>query len=66
MGLPPQKISYVARMNTKNVQKEETSETDRQEQIKKSTEYYNRGAAKPGSLAAKARMVEQFNERNKK
>lgn len=65
-GLPPQKLSNVARMNTKSVQKDEISEEDRQERIKKSTEYYNKGAAKPGSLAAKARMVEQYNEKNKK
>ncbi len=65
-GLPPQKLSNAARMNTRSVQKDEISEEDRQEKIKKSTEYYNKGAAKPGSLAAKARMVEQYNEKNKK
>ncbi len=65
-GLPPQKISDVAKMSVKSVQKEEASKEERQEKIRKSTEYYNKGTAKPGSLAAKARMVEQYNEKNKK
>ena len=33
--------------------------------IKESTEYYNK-TAKPGSIAAKARMVQQYNEKNEK
>lgn len=65
-GLPPQRISDVAKMSTKVVQAEEHSSEEKQEKIRKSTEYYNRNAAKPGSLAAKARMVEQYNEKNKK
>ncbi len=65
-GLPPQRISDVAKMSTKAVQTEDHSEEERREKIKKSTEYYNKGTAKPGSLAAKARMVEQYNEKNKK
>lgn len=28
------------------------------------TEYYNKNAAKPGSIAAKANMVKQYNEKN--
>lgn len=42
-----------------------TSE-DKEEALKKSTEYYNSGSAKPGSLAAKANMVKQYNEKNNK
>ena len=30
------------------------------------TEYYNSRAAKPGSMAAKANMVKEYNEKNKK
>jgi len=41
------------------------SKKDRDEAIKKSTEYYNKGV-KPGSLAAKANMVKQYNEKNTK
>jgi len=33
--------------------------------VKKSTEYYNRNA-KAGSLASKANMVKQYNEKNNK
>ena len=41
-------------------------EEDREEQIRKSTEYYKSGNLKPGSLAAKANMVKQYNEKNEK
>lgn len=33
--------------------------------VKESTDYYNRDA-KPGSLAAKANMVQKYNEKHKK
>lgn len=67
-GLPPERINNVARSSTRNVEstKREITSEERQKAIQKSTDYYNKGAAKPGSLAAKARMVEQFNEKNKK
>ena len=35
-------------------------------QVKKSTEYYSKNAAKPGSIASKANMVKQYNEKNNK
>ncbi len=69
-GLPPQKISSNARINTKNIEVQEnrkTKEEDKAQRIKDSTEYYqNTSKAKPGSLAAKAQMVQQYNERNRK
>ena len=70
-GLPPEKLSNVARTSTRTVEtkrtkKREITSEERQKQIKDSTEYYKKGEAKPGSLAAKARMVEQYNEKNKK
>lgn len=67
-GLPPERLSNVARTSTKNVtsSKHEITSEERQKAIQKSTDYYNKGVAKPGSLAAKARMVEQYNEKNKK
>lgn len=69
-GLPPQKISKVANVSLKNLEvdqeAEEAAAKKREEQIRKSTEYYNQGAAKPGSLAAKAGMVQRYNEKNKK
>lgn len=67
-GLPPERLNNVARANTRTVEtkKREITSEERQKQIQDSTEYYKRGEAKPGSLAAKARMVEQYNEKNKK
>lgn len=67
-GLPPEKLSNVARTSTRNVEstKREITSEERQKAIQSSTDYYNKGAAKPGSLAAKARMVEQYNEKNSK
>lgn len=66
-GLPPQKISNTAKVNTRNIERAETSEEEKKEKIKNSTEYYNNTSkAKPGSLASKAQMVKQYNERNAK
>lgn len=70
-GLPPERLNNVARTNTKTVEtkktnKREITSEERQKQIKDSTEYYKNSEAKPGSLAAKARMVEQYNEKSKK
>ena len=67
-GLPPQKISPATKIVEKEVdeEKEAQEKAAREEKQKQATEYYNKGAAKPGSLASKARMVEQFNEKNKK
>ena len=69
--LPPERLNNVARTSTRSVEpnypkKREITSEERQKQIKDSTEYYKRGEAKPGSLAAKARMVEQYNEKTKK
>lgn len=68
-GLPPQRISNQAKVNVRNIEspdKKEEYENKRQKTIKDSTEYYRNAAAKPGSIAAKARMVEQYNEKNKR
>jgi YidC/Oxa1 family membrane protein insertase len=68
-GLPPQKITNTAKINTKTIEtpKPEVSEEERKQRIEKSTEYYKSNTnAKPGSLAAKAQMVKQYNEKNAK
>lgn len=67
-GLPPERLSNVARTSTRNVEttKREITSEERQKAIQDSTEYYSKGTAKPGSLATKARMVEQYNEKNNK
>lgn len=63
-GLPPSKITQQAKMNVRNI--EEPKKEDRQVAVKNSTDYYKNAAnAKPGSLASKANMVAQFNEKNK-
>ncbi len=66
-GLPPQQLNNNAKLSTKNVasQKPQRSKEEKEEAIKKSTEYYN-NHAKPGSLTAKANMVKQYNEKNNK
>ena len=69
-GISPEKINQQARMNVKNIQptsqKKGMSVEERAAQVKKSTEYYNNTNYKPGSLASKANMVKQFDEKNKK
>ena len=42
------------------------TQEQKDEAMKQATEYYNKNAAKPGSMAAKANMVKEFNERNNK
>lgn len=67
-GLPPKKISNTASAYAEQVKKQEERDSrkgEREEQIKKSTNYYN-SSAKPGSLASKANMVKMFNEKNNK
>lgn len=75
-GLPPQKITQQARQNVRKIEEpqhevdEEKIAAERAEKRaqaqKKSTEYYQNASAKPGSLAAKANMVRQFDEKNSK
>lgn len=67
-GLPPQTLSNNARISTKKVEtskKPEVSQEEKDAAIKKATEYYSQNA-KPGSIAAKANMVKQYNEKNNK
>ena len=76
-GIDPAKLNAAARTNTKNistktsyknnttVNKPERTEEEKAAAIKEATEYYNKNA-KPGSLAAKANMVKQYNEKNNK
>ena len=63
-------ISYListktAYKNTSTVNKSTRTEEEKAAAIKEATEYYNKNA-KPGSLAAKANMVKQYNEKNNK
>ncbi len=68
-GINAEKLNQYAKMNTRNVntapKKPSMTAEEREAAMKKSTEYYNQNA-KPGSLAAKANMVKQYNEKNNK
>lgn len=69
-----QGINEKANNNTKKINAQyrpvSTAQPKTQEeidaQVKKSTEYYSKNAAKPGSIASKANMVKQYNEKNNK
>lgn len=75
-GIDPNKLTQNASISTKSIPSNKPSMAskamlngkpiDSEEAMKESTEYYNKNAAKPGSLAAKANMVKQYNERNNK
>jgi YidC/Oxa1 family membrane protein insertase len=68
-GLPPQKISDIAKTNVKNIdsdnKKKGKTEEERRAEVEASTNYY-KNADKPGSLASKAAMVSKYNEKQKK
>lgn len=66
-GLPPQRATAVAKYNTKQIERPTVSQEEKDQKIQASTDYYkSTSTAKPGSLAAKAQMVQQYNERTKK
>ena len=68
-GLPPQKITNQAHQSAKNINKVEKgmSGTDEANRAKKVEEAYkNASHAKAGSITAKADLVRDFEERNKK
>lgn len=72
-GVRAEQMSAYAKMNTKNVNntsmaskssvKSSMTQEEKDELVKKSTEYYNKNA-KPGSMLSKANMVKQYNEKN--
>lgn len=69
-GINPETLSKNASMKTRNLSSSASktssmSQADKDAAIKKATEYYNKNA-KPGSIAAKANMVKQYNEKNNK
>ncbi len=69
-GLPPQKITNQANQSTKNINTKidkGSSNTNAEERTRKVEEAYQKARnAKPGSITAKANMVRDFDERNKK
>ena len=75
-GIDPNTLNKNASLNTRSIntskssmsskaQVKSMSQNEREEAVKKSTEYYNKNA-KPGSIASKANMVKQYNEKNNK
>ena len=68
-GVSTSKLNNYASMNTKNVStnnvKGTISQSEKDEAVKKAAEYY-KSNAKTGSIAAKANMVKQYNEKNNK
>lgn len=71
-GVRAEQMSAYANMSTKNVNnvpksssKPSMTREEKEESIRKSTEYYNQNA-KPGSMMSKANMVKQYNEKNNK
>ena len=68
-GLPPHKISNIAKTNVKAIEntpkKTGMTEEEKKAAMEASTDYY-RNAEKPGSLASKAAMVAKYNEKTKK
>lgn len=68
-GLPPQKITDIAKTNVKtidsNKSKKVMTEEERKAAMEASTNYY-KNSDKPGSLASKAAMVAKYNEKSKK
>ena len=68
-GLPPQKITDIAKTNVKTIEnsknKRTMTEEERMAAVEASTNYY-KNSDKPGSLASKAAMVAKYNEKSKK
>ena len=73
-GLPPANVSEKASVSLKALKaREEEEEREKEEKlsrnqrlVKESTDFYNQTEPKPGSLAAKARMVQKYNEKHMK
>ena len=61
-----EKMQQYANISTRNIdinKKSGISDAEREAALKKANEYYSKNA-KPGSMAAKANMVREYNEKN--
>ncbi len=71
-GLPPKSITKNAVANVKNIkvdpEEENKKAQEREERIKKATEYYKKTSSqgKSGSLADRAAMVQKYNDKHNK
>ncbi len=64
-----ERMAAYASMSTRNIQNRANvtsgmSEREKEEAMKKATDYSRNSSAKPGSMAAKANMVRQYNDKN--
>ena len=75
MGIASEQLINNANANTKRIQtmanggessKQATTQAEREEKLRKANEYYKNASKNPNSLAAKANMVKQFEEKSKK
>jgi len=69
MKVAQERMNAYANMNTRNIQNKANvntgmSDQEKEEAMKKATEYYKKENIKPGSMMAKANMVREYNERN--
>ena len=65
-GVMASGLNNYASMNTKTISaKASMTQSEKEEALKKANEYYSKNA-KPGSIAAKANMVKEYNEKNNK
>ena len=68
-GVTGAALNSAARISTRTITEKSHTDTlndkKREEAVQKATDYYNKGY-KPGSLASKANMVRQYNEKNNK
>lgn len=65
-GIMSSGLNNYASMNTKNISsKPSLSQSEKEDALKKANDYYSKNA-KPGSIAAKANLVKEYNEKNSK
>ena len=68
-GVTGAALNSAARISTRTITEKSHTDTlndkKREEAVQKATDYYNKGY-KTGSLASKANMVRQYNEKNNK
>lgn len=65
-GITASGLNNYASMNTKSISsKASMTQSEKEDALKKANEYYSKNA-KPGSIAAKANMVKEYNEKNNK
>lgn len=66
-GITENMISNAATVNTKSINSNAANSKDKEEKLQKAMDYYNNNkSSEKNSISARANMVKEFNERNKK